>query len=65
MADNISIVRTGGSAVDHSADLRGLSTDTKPTAANGDNVPHGSTFIEMDTGDGYMYNKNNDTWYAV
>ena len=34
MADNISIVRTGGSAVDHSADLRGITTDTKPTAAS-------------------------------
>lgn len=63
MANNISIVRTGGSAVDHSADLRGLSTYTKPLAANGDNVPHGSTYIEMDTGACYMYNKNNDTWY--
>ena len=65
MADNISIVRTGGSAVDHSADLRGLTTDTKPTAANGDNVPHGSTWVNMDDGSAYMYNKNNDTWYEV
>ena len=60
-----SIVRTGGSSVDHSADLRGLSTDTKPTAANGDNVPHGSTFLCMDTATIYMYNKNDDTWYQV
>ena len=60
-----SIVRVGGSSVDKSADLRGLSTYDKPTAANGYNVPHGSTYIEMDTGDCYMYNKNNDTWYAV
>ena len=63
--DNISIVRTGGSAVDHSADLRGLTTDTKPTAANGDDVPHGSTWINMDDGSVYMYNKNNDTWYEI
>lgn len=59
------IVRVGGSAVDKSADLRGLSTDTKPTAANGKDVPHGSTFICMDDGSTYMYNKNNDTWYEV
>ncbi len=60
------IVRTGGSAVDHSADLRGLSTDTKPTAANGDNVPHGSTWINIDDGGtAYMYDKNTDTWYQV
>ena len=31
-----SIIRTGGSSVDRSADIRGLSTDTKPTKANGD-----------------------------
>ena len=60
-----SIVRTGSSAVDRSADLRGISTDTKPTAANGDNVPHGSTWINMDDGSVFMYNKNNDTWYEM
>lgn len=60
-----SIVRTGGSDVDHSADLRGLSTDTLPTAANGDDVPHGSTYFCMDTGTCFMYDKNSDTWYSV
>ena len=60
-----SIIRTGGSSVDRSADIRGLSTDTKPTKANGDNVPHGSTFIEMNTGNCFMYNANNDTWYQI
>ena len=60
-----SIVRTGGSSVDRSADLRGLSTDTKPTTANGNDVPHGSTWINMDDGSTFMYNKNNDTWYAI
>ena len=60
-----SIVRTGGSNVDHSADLRGLTTDVKPTAADGDNIPHGSTWLNMDDGTLYMYNKNNDTWYLV
>ena len=63
--DNISIVRVGGSAVDKSADLRGITTDTKPTAANGYDVPHGSTWINMDDGSTYMYNKNNDTWYEM
>ena len=60
-----SIVRTGGSDVDHSSDLRGLSTDIKPTAANGDDVAHGSTFLNMDNDELWMYNKNNDTWYLV
>ena len=60
-----SIVRVGGSSVDQSADLRGLSNMTKPTAANGDNVPPGSTYIEMDTGACFMYDKNTDTWYEI
>ena len=47
------------------AECAGLSTDTKPTAANGYDVPHGSTWINMDDGSAYMYNKNNDTWYEV
>ena len=57
------IVRTGGSNVDRSADLRGLSTDVKPTAADGHDVPHGSTWLCLDTADVWFYNKNNDTWY--
>ena len=59
------IVRTGGSNVDQSADLRGLSTDTKPTRANNNDVPHGSTWYNMDNGTKYMYNANNDTWYLI
>ena len=57
------IVRVGGSSVDRSADLRGLSTDVKPTAADGYDVPHGSTWLCLDTADVWLYNKNNDTWY--
>ena len=60
-----SIIRTGGSSVDRSADIRGLSTDTKPTKANGNEVPHGSTFICMDTGECFMFDANNDTWYQI
>lgn len=59
------IVRVGGSAVDKSADLRGKSTYTKPTKANGNDVPHGSTYIEMDTGDCFMYDINDDTWNQI
>lgn len=35
----------------------GLSTDTKPTG-----VPNGSRFLEMDTGDVYMYDADGITW---
>lgn len=40
-------------------DLRGLSTDTKPT---GERVPNGSAFVEMDTGKVYMYDAANAQW---
>lgn len=60
-----SIVRVGGSNVDRSGDLRGLTTDIKPTAANGYEVAHGTTWLNMDDGSCFMYNKNNDTWYEI
>ena len=60
-----SIVRTGGSNIDRSADLRGLSTDIKPTKAQGDYIPHGSTWYNMDDCTKYMYNEDNDTWYNI
>ena len=59
-----SIVRTGGSNIDRSADFRGLSTDTKPTRAGGQDVPHGSTWYNMDDGRSFMYNADTDVWYA-
>ena len=57
------VIRMGGSSVDKSADIRGLSTDTKPNKNDG--VPHGSTFIEMDTGNCWMFNETNNTWYQI
>lgn len=45
------------SIVDKSmVEYKGLSTDTKPAAANG------SSFLEMDTGDMYYYDADNETW---
>ena len=60
-----SIVRVGGSNVDQSADLRGLTTDTKPTRAGGQEVPHGSIWFNMDDSTRYMYNANTDAWYRI
>lgn len=60
-----SIIRVGGSNVDQSGDYRGLSTDEKPTAVQGYDVPHGSTYFCMDTTTCYMYDKNTDTWYEI
>ena len=42
----------------HSQQLRGLSTDTKPTT----DVPNGSSFLEMDTGNVYMWDDENKQW---
>jgi len=44
-----------------SYDIRGLSTDSKPT----ENIPNGSTFIEINTGKVYMFNGASSTWVEV
>lgn len=51
-----------GTTITTGWDLRGLSSDTKPTH---DQVPNGSTFVEMDTGDVYMYDANGKTWLKL
>lgn len=38
----------------------GLFTDTKPTG-----VSNGSTFLEMDTGDVYIFDAENEEWRAL
>ena len=38
-------------------EIHGKSTDTKPT-----NVSNGATFLEMDTGKVYVYDKATTTW---
>lgn len=42
-------------------DIRGLSTDNKPTQ----NIPNGSTFVEMNTGKGYLFDAENAQWHEV
>ena len=41
-------------------DVRGLSTDTKPM-----NLTNGSTFLEMNTGDVYIFNKAGNAWIKL
>ena len=43
-------------------ELRGLSTDTKPTEINGRKVDNGSKFIEIDTGKTIYYDLENTEW---
>ena len=48
-----------GTTITTGWDLRGISTDTKPTH---DQVPNGSTYLEMDTGDVFIFDKTNTVW---
>lgn len=49
-------------------EIRGLSTDTKPTKVSGKTeidgkeVSNGCVFIEMDTSKVYFYDAQNDQW---
>ena len=42
-------------------DLRGLSTDNKPT----EHIGNGSTFFEIDTGKVYIFDQANMTWVEI
>lgn len=46
-------------------ELRGLSTDEKPTVFNGKNIENGSQFIEIDTGKIYVYDLENEQWREI
>ena len=46
-------------------ELRGLSTDTKPTEINESQIDNGSIFIEIDTGKIYFYDLENQEWKEV
>ena len=46
-------------------ELRGLSTDTKPTEVNEREVGNGSTFIEIDTGKIFFYDAENKEWKEI
>ena len=46
-------------------ELRGLSTDEKPTTLDGAKVDNGAVFIEMDTGKIYMYDQENEQWKEI
>jgi hypothetical protein len=60
--DMITNAGHAGTTITTGWDLRGLSTDTKPTY---EAVPNGSTFVEMDTGDVYMFDRANSTWLKI
>lgn len=48
-----------------SCELRGLSTDEKPTTYKENKIANGSVFIEIDTGSVFIYNQDNEEWNEV
>lgn len=46
-------------------ELRGLSTDSKPTTIENGIVENGSTFIEINTGKVFMYDLVSETWKEI
>lgn len=46
-------------------ELRGLSTDEKPTEINRKKIDNGSVFIEIDTGNIFFYDLENEEWKGV
>ena len=43
-------------------ELRGLSTDEKPSSIENGSIENGSVFIEMDTQKVYFYDSNTKAW---
>lgn len=43
-------------------ELRGLSTDTKPTTIGSKTIGNGSVFIEVDTQKLYFFDEDSQTW---
>lgn len=48
-----------------STELRGLSTDEKPTTIENKKIDNGSIFIEIDTGKVYMYDLESHEWSEI
>ena len=48
-----------------SLEIRGLSSDEKPTEIGTKAIDNGSVFIEMDTGSVYLYDLENEEWKEV
>ena len=46
-------------------ELRGLSTDDKPISLVDGDIDNGSVFIEIDTGEVYLYNMEDKKWEPV
>ena len=52
---------TSNTSDDHYGEGTCLSTDTKPT----DGISNGSSLLEMDTGDVYLFNQDAKQWLTL
>lgn len=57
---NNSITRRDGETKE--IELRGLSTDTKPTQLDNKDIVNGTVFIEIDTQKIYFFDETSKTW---
>lgn len=46
-------------------EIRGLSTDTKPTELDEETITNGSVFIEIDTGSVFVFDQVNQEWNEI
>lgn len=60
---NNSITRRGIET--NEIELRGLSTDTKPTKLGDEDIANGTVFIETDTQKLFFYDETSQTWKGV
>ena len=65
----ITLERSGNNYDRQVQDIRCLSTDTKPLnvtgGLSGDSLENGATIFEMDTGNVYMFDSENDRWIMI
>lgn len=62
----VSISKIGEQANDRVLEVAGLSTDVKPIGEiDGVRIVNGSTYIEMDTCDIFMYDEENQKWLGL
>lgn len=58
-------VRTKKGVESKEIEIRGLSTDEKPTTLGEEAINNGTAFIEIDTGKVYFYDLENEEWKEI
>ena len=62
---DIKKVKKQNATIKFLVELRGLSTDSKPTTIENGIVENGSSFLEIDKGDLYLYDLVGQQWNKV